>query len=66
MRNETRELRNADDLYVPFARTEQVKKMSFFALPRVWNELHEQKFTPIPITFKIAIKSHFLSLTNPP
>ena len=66
MRNETRELRNADDLYVPFARTEQVKKMSFFALPRVWNELHEQKFTPNPITFKIAIKSHFLSLTNPP
>ena len=66
IRNDSRELRNADELYVPFARTEQVQKMSFFALPRVWNDLHEQKFTPYPITFKIAIKNHFLSLTNPP
>ena len=65
-RNGNRELRNADDLYVPFARTEHVKKMSYFALPKVWNDLHEQKYTPNPITFKIAIKSHFLSLTNPP
>ena len=66
MRNETRKLRNADDLYVPFARTEHVKKMSYFALPKMWNDLHEQKFTSNPTTFKIAIKNHFLSLTSPP
>ena len=65
LRNDTRELRNADDLYIPYARTEHVKKMSFFSLPRVWNELSEQRFTPNPTTFKIAIKEHFLSLTNP-
>ena len=62
MRNDARDLRNADDLYVPYARTEHVKKMSYFTLPRVWNELSEQKFTPNPTTFKIAIKHHFLSL----
>ena len=62
MRNETRD----DDFYVPFARTEHVKKMSYFALPKMWNDLHEQIFTSNPTTFKIAIKNHFLSLTNPP
>ena len=62
MRNDARDFRNADDLYVPYARTEHVKKMSYFTLPRVWNELSEQKFTPNPTTFKIAIKHHFLSL----
>ena len=64
MRNDTRELRNADDLYIPYARTEHVKKMSYFTLPRIWNELTEQKFTPNPTTFKIAIKDYFLSLMN--
>ena len=39
--------------------------MSYFALPKMWNELYEQKYTPNPTTFKIAIKEHFLSLTNP-
>ena len=66
MRNDIRDLRNADDLYIPYARTDHVKKMPYFALPRMWNELSEQKFTPNPTTFKIAIKNHFLSLTNPP
>ena len=65
MRNDARDLRNADDLYIPFARTDHIKKLPYFALPRVWNELTDQKFTPNPTTFKIAIKQHFLSLTNP-
>ncbi len=66
MRNDTQELHNADDLYIPYARTKHVKKMSYFAQPKMWNDLNEQKFTPNPTTFKIAIKEHFLSLTNPP
>ena len=66
MRNETRELRNADDFYVPVVRTANVKNMSYFTLPRMWNDQHEQKFTTNPTTYKIAIKNHFLSLTNPP
>jgi len=61
MRNNELVLRNADDLYIPLARTEHVKKLPFFALPKLWNELYEQKYTRNPITFKIAIKSHFLN-----
>ena len=34
MRNENRELRNADDLYVPLARTEQVKKNASLCLAK--------------------------------
>ena len=64
-RNNRHDLRNGDDLYIPLARTDQVKKLPFFALPQMWNELHVQKHTPNPTTFKIAIKNHFLSLTNP-
>ena len=65
-RNDIRELRNADDLYIPLARTDHVKKMPSFALPKMWNQLHDQKFTPNPITFKIAIKDYFLNLDNVP
>ena len=65
MRKDARDLRNADDLYIPFARTDHIKKLPYFALPKVCNELTEQIFTPNPTTFKIAIKQHFLSLTNP-
>ena len=65
-RNDIRELRNADDLYIPLARTDHVKKMPYFALPKMWNQLHDQKFTPNPITFKIAIKDYFLNLDNVP
>lgn len=56
-----RNLRNADDLYIPTARTEQVKRLTYFSLPKMWNDLHEQKYTPNPTTFKIAIKHHFLN-----
>ena len=66
MRIDNRELRNADDLYIPLARTEHVKRMPYFALPKMWNELQVQKFTPNPTTFKIAIKDYFLSLNDVP
>ena len=65
MRNNQHDLRNADDLYVPLARTEHVKRLPYFQLPKMWNELYEQKYTPNPTTFKIAIKEYFISLTNP-
>ena len=54
-------LRNAEDLYVPFARTDQCKLLPFFSFPKFWNNLHIQKFTPNPITFKIAIKEFYLN-----
>ena len=65
MRNNQHDLRNANDLYIPLARTEQVKRLPYFHLPKIWNELYEQKYTPNPTTFKIAIKEYYLSLTNP-
>ena len=59
-------LRNADDLYIPLARSDQVKCLTYFALPKMWNELYEQKYTPNPYTFKRAIKDHYLGLNNFP
>ena len=43
-----------------------MSKMSYFALLKMWNQLHDQKLTPNPITFKIAIKDYFLNLDNVP
>lgn len=57
-------LRNADDLFIPLARTDQIKRLPLFALPRLWNDFYEQKFTPNPTTFKIAIKSYFKDLLD--
>jgi hypothetical protein len=59
------DLRNADDLYTSPARTAQAEKLPYFALPKMWNELTAQKFTPNPVTFKIEIKKHFLSMLAP-
>jgi hypothetical protein len=57
-----RQLRNNNDLPIPFARTDQTKRLPYFNFPKIWNNLHEQKWTPNPITYKIALK-HLL--TNP-
>ena len=40
--------------------------MPYFALPKMWNELNEQKVTPNPVTFKIVIKDYFLGLNDVP
>ena len=56
------DLRDAHHLYIPFARTDQVKRLSFFSLPKLWNELPDCKLTPNPITFKIALKWHLFNL----
>ena len=62
MNNHT--LRNTDHLYIPLAKTEQINRLPLFALPRLWNRFYEQKFTPNPVTFKIASKNHFKELLN--
>ena len=71
--NEQREinhdLRDAHLLYVPYARTEHVKKLPFFAFPKIWNELPDFKLTSNQTTFKIALKFHLnsqLSIRWPP
>jgi hypothetical protein len=53
-------LRNANDLYIPLARTEQTKRLPYFAIARLWNELPDIKLTPEPSFFRYLIKQHFL------
>ena len=51
-------------MYIPFARSEQVKRLTYFSLPRILNELPDCRHTPNPITFKIAIKWHLRNLVK--
>ena len=47
MRNEGRNLRNFNEFYVPLARSEQVKKLTLFSLPKIWNSLPDFKLNPL-------------------
>ena len=58
------DLRNANDLYIPFARTEHVKRLTYFSLPATWNTLPDDKFTPNKTTFKIALKNYLHRLVG--
>ena len=55
-------LRDAHLLYVPFARTDQVKKLPFFSFPKIWNALPDSKLSNNPTTFKIALKWHLFNI----
>jgi Reverse transcriptase (RNA-dependent DNA polymerase) len=57
-RNIGANLRNENDLYVPLATSDQVKKLPFFDLANLWNQLPYDKMHANPITFKIQIKNH--------
>ena len=60
-------LRDAHLLYIPFARTDRVKRLPFFSLPKLWNDLPDFKLSRNPTTFKIALKEylHELASTDP-
>jgi hypothetical protein len=57
-RNHNVELRNADDLYVPLARSDQAKKLPFIAFANLWNSLPYDKYHANPVTFRIALNNH--------
>ena len=57
-------LRNEHDIYIPFARTDHVKKLPLYSLPRTWNDLPDDRMTNNPTTFKIALKDHLRRLTE--
>jgi hypothetical protein len=57
-RNIARELRNDQDIHVPMATSEQAKKLPFFALAVVWNQLPYEKTYANPTTFKIWLLEH--------
>ena len=59
-----RDLRDAHQLYIPFARTDQVKRLPYFSFPKLWNDLPDCKLSSNPITFKISLKTHLLGLTS--
>ena len=42
------------------ALTEQVKKLTFFHLPKLWNDLPDFKLTANKTTFKFALREHLL------
>ena len=58
------DLRDAHSLYVPFARTDHVKRLPYFSFPKLWNELPDFKLTSNPTTFKIALKYHLHELVG--
>jgi hypothetical protein len=52
------ELRNDNDMYIPFATTDYVKKLPYYALAINWNNLPAEKMYPNKLTFKISLLSH--------
>ena len=56
------DLHHGHNYYIPLARTEHVKRLTYFALPTTWNELPDDKLTPNKTTFKTALKNHLWSL----
>jgi hypothetical protein len=57
-RNIERELRNGQDIYITLATSEQAKKLPFFVLASIWNQLPYEKTYANPITFKIWLKNY--------
>jgi hypothetical protein len=57
-RNVNIELRNEQDIYVPMAISEQLKRLPYFSFAHNWNNLIYEKQYPNPTTFKIALLDH--------
>ena len=54
-RNPELNLRNANDIILPYPRIDHLKKMPLYSLAKSWNELNDIKFQHNPITFKISL-----------
>jgi hypothetical protein len=63
-RNPDLQLRNAEDLYIPLARTDQTKRLPYFAWAKLWNDLPPLKLTQQPITFKSLLTQYLLTPNN--
>jgi hypothetical protein len=57
-RNPGLDLRNANDLYIPAATSDQVQKLPLFKFAKNWNELHDNKLHANPALFKNLLKEH--------
>jgi hypothetical protein len=59
-RNPIRELRNANDYFIPQHRIETVKRMPLFSFPTIWNAENNEKFNPsLPVYLK-SLKKRLL------
>jgi hypothetical protein len=52
------QLRNDNDMYIPRAMTDYVKRMPYFSLAINWNNLPAEKMYPNHITFRISLLDH--------
>jgi len=61
----TPQLRNEDDFYVPFARTDILMNLPLYNLPKLWNSLSPPlKIIRLKHLFKIKTKEYFLNNLN--
>ena len=65
MRNPERNLRNAEDFYIPSHNYATLKRLPLFTFPKVWNDLDNQnKLNPVPHLFLKHLKLALISTLN--
>jgi hypothetical protein len=57
-----RDLRNGQDIYIPRAATECVKKLPLFAFATLWNDLPYEKTYDNPITFRFWLNEYIQTI----
>jgi hypothetical protein len=59
-------LRNNDDFYVTFARTNLIERLLYISLPKLWNEFQDDvlKSEANKIVFNAKLKGHFIGQLN--
>ena len=63
------ELRNADQLFIPYARTNTISRMPLYSFPKIWADFpsEEIKFIRNKLEFNQKLKEYFISnLRNVP
>jgi hypothetical protein len=60
-RNPARELRNANDYYIPQHRVEIVKRMPLYVFPSIWNAENIEKLNPNQFAYLKSLKKRLLS-----
>ena len=54
-------LRNTNDFYLPYPRTDQFKRLTSYSLPHLWNGTDDIKLQPNKHTFRYSLKTLLLS-----
>ena len=59
-------IRNDENFFIPFARTNFVERLPFCSFPRAWSNFNIYELTIIrnKVEFKLKLKKHFLSLLS--